>query len=259
MHRLICLLYLACLPVFLCAQIEKVYDENEHLRTVNPISEEGIYEGTGYTWHPNGAIAKETPYAEGFIHGTEKGYFPDGSLQFTQLYRYGDRVGKYLEFHVNGLLKVSQQWEQGERAGETIVYNEAGDYRMYGLYAGDSLLFAQYFDDEGNLTRELFHGIDAPLDTSLWEDPRIFALEAGPLKSGQANACRIVIPRVPSAFIRYSCPDGIISYNPAGGQYPLLITPNKGLDSCRLYLRIQTHDEGGAALMRRMTLALHQP
>lgn len=255
-QRLLCLC-LACFPCLAFSQIEKVYDDKEHLRTVNPISEAGIYEGVGYSWHPNGAIARETPYAEGYMHGLEKGYFPDGNLQFTQEYHYGDRVGRYIEFFADGNLKMYQQWEEGFRSGETIVYNERGGYRMYGLYEGDSLLFAQYFDRQGNILRERYNGITTPLDTSEFEDPIFLRPEQAPLQAGVSNPCNIVLPKVPSHYIAYSCPDGIITYDPEGGLFPYQITPHSGLDVCRLYLRIKTHDHGGFVLMRRMLLQLN--
>ncbi|MEO1450844.1 MAG: hypothetical protein AAFV07_15050, partial [Bacteroidota bacterium] len=131
-----------------------------------------------------------------------------------------------------------------------------GDYRMYGLYEGDSLLFAQYFDDHGNIVRELFNGVAAALDTSQWEDPRIVLPSGNTLRAGEANPCRIVLPKVPSAFIAYSCPDGVISYDAESDPFPLVITPHESMDVCRLYLRIKTHDNGGYAVMRRMTLML---
>jgi hypothetical protein len=244
-----------CLCSLLPAQVEKVYDDQEHLQTINPINEAGMLEGLGVSFHPSGAVARETPFVDGQVEGEEKEYDEMGRLIGKVSYQEGLREGWYLGYYPDGQLRMKQGWQAGKRQGNMLVYYPDGALRMFVVMDQDTIQFAQHFDPKGKLTNEKVGFIEQELDTTLWERPRIFLAQGEFLRSDQPTPVRVIVPGVPTEFIRFYSPDGEVglSQNPA---YPLLLFPKAGASEFTLYLQIKTHTRAQAAVLQQLSLAV---
>jgi len=244
-----------CLCSLLSAQVEKVYDDREHLQTINPINQAGMLDGGGSSFHPSGAIAKETPFVEGRIEGEEKEFDEMGRLVGKVSYRDGLKEGWYLGYYPSGKLRMKQGWKAGKRQGNMLVYYSEGALKMFAVMDQDTIQFAQHFDPKGKLTNEKVGFISQALDTTLWEKPRIFLAEADHLRSDQPTPARVVVPGVPTEFIRFYSPDGEVGLNqdPA---YPLLLYPKADASEFTLYLQIKTHTTAQPAVLQHLNLSV---
>lgn len=255
MRHLNTLLFLTLLfPAWTLSQVEKVYDAKERLQTVNPLSENGMWEGVGYSFHLNGGISKETPFVEGNITGEEKEYYPNGNLRAVCRYRAGLRDGVYTEYFDDGRVKASQEWKMGVKEGELHVYDVYGNLTLYGILEQDSVIFAQRFDDEGKLIAEKLGYLSEAIDTSESMMPEVFVKHGRILERGQENPVAICIPKVPTAFIRYSSPSGTIKRGDS--PYFLLLNPNSDAETFTLYLRIQLRPDSQPSLLRTVEIPI---
>ncbi|MEM7375617.1 MAG: hypothetical protein AAF587_43900 [Bacteroidota bacterium] len=236
------------------AQVEKVYDEDERLQTVNPLNESGVWEGVGYSFHPNGGVSKETPFVKGRIIGEEKEFYENGNLRSLGTYIEGVRDGVYVEYFNDGTIKLRQEWEMGIRQGELTVFDEDGNLSMYAILDHDSVVFAQRFNDQGNLISERLGFVEGLIDTTNLEEPHLFIKEGNQLQRDTANQVSIFFPKVPSKFVEYSSPDGTISSRGASIEYPLVLTPYTDGDEFRLYLRVKVRSEAQATFMRTIRI-----
>lgn len=254
MRHFYLLLLLAVLIHPIVAQVEKVYDEDERLQTINPLNESGVWEGTGYSFHPNGGVAKETPFVEGRIIGEEKEFYENGNLRSLGRYTDGVRNGIYSEYFNDGTLKLSQEWEMGVKQGELNVFDEDGNLSMYAILDHDSVVFAQRFDEAGNLISERLRVLSHEIDTTGLGEPYLFFPDEKVLQRDTANQLSIFFPKVPSDFIQYSSPDGTISSEGGSAKYPLVLTPYTSGDVFRLYLRLKVRSEAQATFMRTISI-----
>lgn len=242
------------LPMCVFSQVEKVYDDQERLQTVNPLSENGIWEGVGYSFHLNGGIAKETPFKEGNITGEEKEYYPNGNLRAVCTYREGLKDGTYTEYFDDGKVKAIQEWQMGVKQGELHVYDMYGNLSLYGMLEQDSVVFAQRFDEEGKLVAEKLGQLSQAIDTSEQLLPEVFIKDGRTLIRGKQNAVSISIPKVPTSFIRYSSPDGTISRGVS--PYFLLLTPESEAETFTLYLQVQLRSGSQPSLLRTVQIPI---
>jgi hypothetical protein len=249
-------IWLFCLPQALWGQIERVYDETGRLVTVNPISSEGLWEGTGYTFHENGAVALETPFESGKIEGEERAYYEDGSLFSLCPYREGRREGTFTAFFPDGRVQMTQEWLQGRREGPGIVYFFDGSLRIYAWWRGDSLLFAQRFDESGLLIDEIWKGQPVPIDTQQLGTPAFALEEEGqPLRAGQPAYARIFFPKLPSALLSVSSLDGKIVQDRRQA-FRFELYPDPAAESFSVYVSVRNPIGGGLILFRRLIFPL---
>jgi hypothetical protein len=234
------------------AQTEKVYDDAEKLVSINPIGPEGVLEGVGYTFHENGAVAMETPWVAGKIEGTEKEYYPDGTLKSVCPYQDGVRHGMYIGYHPDGSVKLRQPWVEGLRQGKTYMYYPDGSLYLLGYMEGDSLMFAQRFDENGRLISERLGQVTTPLDTAELPPPVVRLEKGGTLRAGVPHAAQVFIPGIPTAYISITSPDALVE-STGLEQWPVLLVPAQA-GFCTLYLTARTHTKAGASLVRKVVL-----
>ena len=250
------ILFILCaIPIFLVGQVEKIYNENGQIQAINPINEEGVFDGLGFIFYPSGAIEKEIPYVQGEKNGTEKRYYEDGTLKGQLSYSKGRKRGIEQVFFPSGELKMQQKWEEDARQGDVEVYYPSGDIRIYALMKNDTMLFAQYFDSTGKVTTERLSFIEEGLDTIDLPPIRVY-LEKGEARvAGQANKVNLVQQRIPRDFVAFSSRDGIITLS-GDPQYPLEITPDEDTpdDTFTIYIRIKLHTLAAHSLVRKVVL-----
>ncbi|MEM7657675.1 MAG: hypothetical protein AAF399_16205 [Bacteroidota bacterium] len=240
------------------AQVERVYDRDEQLVTINPLNEAGIHEGLGYSFHENGGISRETPFVEGQVQGEEKEFDEMGQLVGLMPYQDGQKHGTYRGFYADGSPKMEQAWTNGKRQGPMVVYYQGGALRMFAWMDHDSVLLAQHFAQDGQLKSEKVGLIYQPLDTNYWRSPRIYFPEGTDLTAGNAVPAKVCIPGVPADFIRFYSPDGEVGVQ-AHDAFPLLLTPDPEAKAFRLFLRIKTHQHAQPSMVRQLKLAVAHP
>ncbi|MDX2286015.1 MAG: hypothetical protein NW241_17745 [Bacteroidia bacterium] len=250
------LFFLLLSPALLHAQIERVFDDNEQLIIVNPLGESGQLEGTGLQFYPSGGIAVETPYHEGKISGIQKQYYENGALKSVCPYLAGLREGLQTDYYPNGALRMRQQWKSGLREGEMQAFFPDSTLNLYALMAGDTVQFAQRFNETGDLVAEQIYTLTAPVDTAYLTAPAVVrypdSLQA--LRPDQPNRVRVFIPKVPSTFLAYSSPDGTVDF--ASGDDPaVLLTPGSPESKTfELILLVRTRANGGTIRMQKRML-----
>jgi hypothetical protein len=247
------LLYFALVISSLSAQSVEFYYDDGTKKSMIPLNSKGIYEGIGYEYHPNGVIAAVIPYVDGKIEGIYREYYDDGNLKSECEYIAGEKDGIYSGYYRGGQLQISQHWVKGEKEGDMFVFYSNGMLRMYSLLENDSILFAQRFDDQGMLNREKISFIAAPIDTSRLPSPEIFCRYGHNLLKNKPNPVQVFIPQVPSKFISYASPSGKISRSEVNG-FPLMLTPDPGVDEFILYLRIKTHSSARPIMMKMVKI-----
>ncbi|MEL6624604.1 MAG: hypothetical protein AAFU33_01280 [Bacteroidota bacterium] len=251
--RFYIIFFILWIPLASLSQVEKIYDKNGQIQAINPINEEGVFDGLGYTFYPSGAVEKEIPYVEGIIQGKEKTFYESGKLKGTLDYKRGKKEGIEQVFFEDGSIKMKQKWEKDLREGSMEVFYPMGDIRIYALMQHDSILFAQYFDTTGKITSERVGFISSAIDTFDLPPVKIYIKEGKSLQSGQANSVHIVQQRIPREFVAYSSRDGLITLS-NDPLYPLAITPDEGADTFTVYMRIQVHSMAEHILVRKVVL-----
>jgi len=242
-------------PVIIFAQIEKIYDEHGMLRAINPINEEGLFEGIGYSFYDDGSKKEEIPYKEGEIHGSVKEYHRNGKLKSVKIFRSGKQEGTALQYFPDGHLKMRQDWQNNMRNGPMEVFYQNGNTRIFSQLKNDSILFAQQFDINGQLLSEKTGFINHDLDTTSVKSP-VFFLETGSsLQEGLSNRAQIFIPGFPTSFLSFSSLDGEILES-GDERFPLLIKPNRGIQEFQLYVLIKTKSTGNPQTKRKISIPI---
>lgn len=254
---------IGCLVIFwstvhiLFAQVERIYDEAGHLRRVNPINLDGLYDGTGMSYYPSGVIEAEIPYQGGEIDGVLRRYWPDGTLRMEQHYRAGLPHGFDRSYHPNGVLEREQQWRDGQREGMMRVQDTLGRLRLLAWSYHDSLVFAQRFDVRGALTHEkLGKWGNLHLDTTALMAPRVFVAEGQPLRADTWYRVQAFVPGVPTQLMRVNC-QGCATFEAKGHlPYPLRLVPEAGRRTLTLYLSISRRPGAAPVLLRSVQLVV---
>lgn len=101
------------------------WDENAHLKA-SFYYNKGVLESTGIIYHPNGAVAKVTPFVKGEIIGKEISYYPSGQISEETEFVEGLRDGKAFSYWPDGLLASEE------------------------VYRKDLLLSGKYWDHQNN-------------------------------------------------------------------------------------------------------------
>ena len=236
-------------------QVEEVYYETGQLKSATPINNDGMFDGIAHAYYQNGEVAMETPYVRGVRHGLERAYYANGNLKAECEYQNDLLHGTYTAYFRNGEVKAVQNWEFGLRGGDFYAYYPNGDLRMYALMSADSLLFAQHFDEYGMLIAERLYHIVEPIDTSVIYAPRIYLPEGERFLNNQPNEVHICLPRIPSKFISYASPSGVIRRGHSE-LYSLILQPDKQVEEFILYLRIKTHSSAQPSLLRSIRIPI---
>lgn len=246
-------LILCMLMGLLQAQVEKVYDENGMLRTVNPLNRKGEFEGMGLQFYPDGAKKIETPYRKGQIHGIQKEYYKDGKLKSTATYEKGRQIGTYKVLFPDGQIKMKQDWEDGRRTGNMEVFYPDGQLRIFALLKNDSILFAQNFEENGKMSSEKLGYISQKLKAAHIMEPLIFLENGQSLRSGLTSRAQIIIPRVPSSFLRFESEDALIEKSQDDG-FPLLITAKGTKDEVDIYVLVKLSSFVEPSVKKKLSL-----
>lgn len=247
-----------CLVLFLCshslfAQIERVYDENGMLRAINPLNKKGVFDGMGLKFYPDGAKQMEIPYKKGKIDGVQKEYYPEGQLKSTATFDKGIQVGQYKVFFPSGEIKMNQKWVGGKRTGEMEVFYQGGQLRIFALLKNDSILFAQNFEENGKMSSEKLGYISQKLNEEDITEPLIFFENGDFLRSGLASRAQIIVPRVPSTFLRFESSNSTIEKTGDEG-FPLLIKPNKDQKEVEIFILIKLSPFSEASITKKLLL-----
>jgi len=67
-------------------------------------------------YHPDGKLARDTPYKDGYMHGVEKTYREDGSLESMTAYQHADRHGHQYIIGPDGNPEQVIRWQRGQKA-----------------------------------------------------------------------------------------------------------------------------------------------
>ncbi|MEO0470489.1 MAG: hypothetical protein AAF206_12765 [Bacteroidota bacterium] len=193
------------------AQTSTTYFSDGSLRAVYPINQQGMYDGTAVTYFSDGAVESETPYRSGMRDGTEKSYYE------------------------NGILRMLREWKQDRKDGRLLLFHKNGRMTLYARMVEDSLQFAQRFDEEGRLVNERILAEQIAIDRHNLADI-VVMLPGGQqnLLVGRPNAAQIFLPRVPSAYLRLTSPNGSIRRQ-EHPLYPYLLTPHSSKEAFILY------------------------
>lgn len=195
----------------------------------------------------------ETPYKNGKVHGLQKEYYPEGQLKSTATFEKGQQIGTYKVLFPDGTLKMTQSWEEGKRTGAMEVFYPDGQLRIYALLKNDSILFAQNFEENGKMSSEKLGYISQKLKADQVSEP-VFFLENGKfLRSGLASRAQVIIPRIPSAFLRFESKDAQIEEIEDEG-FPLLITPNEGKAVVEIFVLVKLSAQAEASLKKKLIL-----
>ena len=248
------LLLALIVPHTLIAQIEKVYDEHERLKTINPLSASGVWDGLGYTFHTNGGVAKETPYVSGKIVGVEKEYYENGNLRSVCQYQEGVREGLYQQYYDDGNVKMSQEWKRGVKQGKLHVYDPVGNLSMYAIMEMDTVVFVQRFDEKGQLVAEKLGKLAEAIDSTEIGEVFCFVEDGEELLAGSENAVSVVVAKLPSSYMKFSSPDGSINRGEETDAFPLILIPETERDFFRLYVQIQLHAYSQSTLVRTIEI-----
>jgi hypothetical protein len=240
---------------FVSAQNAKTYYENGNLKASVPVSEDGFFEGKGYTFYQDGEMAMETNYERGKREGWETEYYPTGEVLGECYYKDDLRQGWYTGYHLNGAIKLKQHWADGKKEGPMQVYFENGKLHMFALMQGDSTVFAQRFDEEGELLNEILKPSFAYIDTALMGEPIVRLEQGDKLQKGKLNTAKAFIPGVPTAFISYFSPHGQV-LTTEDTAWPLALIPKGNAEHFVLYLRIKTHAEAQPVLLKKIKLGV---
>ncbi|MEO0897467.1 MAG: hypothetical protein AAFY71_13760 [Bacteroidota bacterium] len=252
-YGLACFLILIVFNQCLFGQVEKVYDNKGMLRAINPINEEGIFEGLGFSFYDNGSKKEEIPYQEGEIHGVVKEFYKSGKLKSIMPYLYGMKEGTFKQYFPDSSLKMKQEWLGGKRNGPMEVFFQSGKLRIFSLMRNDSILFAQYFDQEGKLLSERIGYINQKIDSADLAEPQIFLEVGNKLQSGLGNRAQIIIPKVPSTYLTFESSDGTIDQS-GDEKFPLIIYPRKGKNKMTLYVMIKLQDFSQPTLKKKLVI-----
>ena len=244
----------------LSAQVERIYDDEGHLRTIKPINDAGRYEGVAISYYPDGMIEQEVPYEDGLIHGVMRRYWPDGELSKEVHYQAGEQEGLERSYHPNGTLEMERNWVAGHLQGRMTVQDTLQRMRLLIWMQTDSVVFAQRFGPEGRLTHEkIGRWDDFRLDSSTLSPVRVFAQEELPLQAGRWHALQAFLPGVPLALTQVNC-EGCQDFEARQGlPYPLHLLPAEGQQSLTLYLGIRLRPGAAPVLMRSVTVPIASP
>ena len=259
MRRLLfCTLVLSWGPI-LFSQVERVYDKEGHILAINPINEDGLYEGIGYSFYPSGTVAKETPYKAGNIHGIERQFFENEQLKAEVPYQEGIQQGTETTFYPEGARKMQRHWEKGRLQGFMRVYYPDQSLQMLCMLHQDSIMYAQYFDPNGVLKRELMGDWEGRLDTSQLTQVALRFPDRAAHRSAQdmpteTFMCQAYIPGVPTDLVTYSLEGGEIVRR-TDLPFLLEVSPDPGVESMTLYLQISVRPGAGPVLARKVEIS----
>lgn len=115
-------------------QLESRVDNGEGLRIVRDFYGTHIYNeqiAGGFpalrlTYHPNGVLKSETPYARGVIEGTRQTYMPSGEPQTTESWIGGKQHGLTV-IYKNGMVWKEIPYVDGQKEGIEKVYRNGKD------------------------------------------------------------------------------------------------------------------------------------
>ena len=235
------------------AQVEKVYDESGMLRAINPLDKKGVFEGTGYTFFPDGGTEQEIPYKNGEIHGIRKEVYPDGSLKGVASFEEGKQVGVYKVYYPDSSLKMRQEWKEGKRNGRMEVFFREGGMRIFALLRADSIVFAQNFDEEGKLTSARVGYILSELDTVQLPSPKVFFENGNSLRSNVSSRLQICQPKIPTKFITFVSENALIEKS-QDELFPLIVTPQTAEKVLSIFLLIRSSDLAEPVVKRKILL-----
>jgi len=258
MYRLLLCTLVCSWGNILLSQVERVYDKEGHILAINPINEDGLYDGIGYSFYPSGTVEKETPYKAGNIHGIERQFFENEQLKAEVSYQHGLQQGVETTFYDSGARKMQRNWLNGRLQGSMRVYYPDQSLQMLCMLHQDSIMYAQYFDPNGVLKRELMGDWQGKLDTAALMQVAVHYPDQSTHRSaGFPSAsfrCQAYIPGVPTELITYSLEGGEIIERSAL-PFMLEIRPSSGSKPLVLYLQVSLRPGAGPVLARKVELS----
>lgn len=107
--------------------------------------ENGVLNGTAYTYFSNGNIYTEKKYNKGNLNGISKEYYKSGIIKEEISYLNGKKEGVSKMYHENGNM-LSQTVYKGNKAnGETRIYDENQTMLYTFKNQNDKLISGTYF------------------------------------------------------------------------------------------------------------------
>lgn len=115
-----------------------------------------IREGVSISYHPNGKVAVEAPYANGVLNGVLRTYFENGNLWQTIGYKDGDEEGVSVTYFENGKKKKKETFKDGVLFGAVEEYSTEGKLlRRIPYENGQVHGLAKVFDEKGAVAEEM--------------------------------------------------------------------------------------------------------
>ena len=121
-----------------------------------------IREGLSISYHPNGKVAVEAPYANGVLNGVLRTYFENGNLWQTIGYKDGDEEGVSMTYFENGKKKKKETYKEGVLFGAVEEYSTEGKLQRRIPYENGQVHgMAKIFDEKGAVVEEMSfdHGL----------------------------------------------------------------------------------------------------
>ncbi|MBC7948949.1 MAG: tetratricopeptide repeat protein [Chitinophagaceae bacterium] len=116
---------------------------------------EGEQDGMEKYFYRSGATSSEIPYKDGLIEGTGLNYHPNGKMQAASTYVGGDKHGYDKFWYIHGQLQEEGWQQEGELEGRWFSYNEQGNLTFISEYLnGDLHGYKEEFFPNGKKNNE---------------------------------------------------------------------------------------------------------
>lgn len=90
--------------------------------------------GTRCSYHQNGRLSQETPYAHGVIHGTMRKYWDNGNKREEHPYWNGQRNGTKYAWRKDGIRLETINYVDGRKHGEARSFSNNGNLSRCSIY-----------------------------------------------------------------------------------------------------------------------------
>ncbi len=160
MPTFILLLLLFCLPTFIHAQSDSAVKKSSQLREIGQYLE-GKKQGLWRLYYDNGTMADSTTYAAGIPVGTTLSWNYMGQL--TDSIEWHEHFGYGFAWFLQRYVSIGQYDLDRKKNGSWKYYFANGKPSSSEVYAQDSLVSIQYFDETG----QKLLGENAPIKTEI--------------------------------------------------------------------------------------------
>jgi len=136
--------------------IRETYSDGTLSRIYTVLRGTTIREGVATSYHPNGKVAVEAPYANGKLNGVFRSYFENGNLWQTIGYKNGIEEGFSTTYFENGSKKSKETYRSGILHGTVEEFYDSGKLRRRLPYIlGQLHGTAKVYDELGAVIEEM--------------------------------------------------------------------------------------------------------